>query len=243
MAYPAATTFRRPRTADSLVYLSDLESRDSIGLMMTEAEAIDADVVALIAAESGSDIASVIAAVTAENAARAFNKVPVVAAGGTSVALGAAATQTVVATITAKTMELGNASSGLGFAGLNIMTFPAGSIYRIESTLLELAVPGTLVGLDGDDNGDFSVGQVVTAAGVLTSTEATFVAKTAMAYDTAMSVRNDTAHDLDATSGAIQLWFNSTVDDGDVGDLSATTADWNLTGTITVTFTDLAGLV
>jgi len=219
MTYPSATTFLRPDSSDSAVYVGDLQRRDSIDLLMDEAEAVNTALVATT-----------------------YGQAPTAGAGATSVTAGRAATQTVVVTLTSETQTLANAGSGLGFESTAVLVFPAGSIYRIESTMLELAIPAGLTVIDGADNGDIALGTTATVAGAMTDPEDNFVTKAALAYDTAVSLRLDTAFDIDATSGALTVYLNSTVDDGDVGDLSSTPATYDVTGTITVTFTDLGGL-
>jgi len=266
-SYPAAAdSFRRANTNDSLEYLSNLQEYDLVDSVQDAVEAIEAELgtdpagsdtdvktrlAAMDTAQATEDTAlstaqtdiTTNATAIALNTLRAFGQVPTAGAGATSVSAGAAATQTITVTLTAELQELGNASTGLGFDSTAVLVFPAGSIYRVESVLLELAAPGGLVGLDGADNGDIALGTTATVAGALTDPEDNFITSAALAYDTAVSLRLDTAFDVDATSGAITVYLNSTVDDGDVGDLSVTTADWTATGTITVTFTDLGGLV
>jgi len=271
-SYPAAAdSFQRPSTGDSLLYLSTLQEYDMVDNIMDTLEAIEAELGLDPAGASATVLARLDAMDTAQatedttvstNTTNIATNVTNIATNVTAIGLNTArdwaadvtvqggatsltqkgATRQVVVTLTAETLTLANAGSGLGFGNLEILSLATGRIWRVESTILDLAIPGTLTVIDGDDNGDVSLGTIATVAGALTSTEATYLASTAVAYDTVIEARNDTAHDVDATSGAVSLFLNLTVDDVDVGDLSSTAATTDLTGTITITVTDLGGI-
>jgi len=245
-AYPAAAdTFTESKTIAGQhdVFLDDLIRHNTINKLSAAVAAEQAELGLDPAGGSSTVVARADAVDTAValNTLRAFANPVTVGAGATTVTQ-ASATRIVTCTLTAETVTLGNGGAGLGFGGIALLILPAGSIWRVESTILDIDIPTALTVIDASDNGDLSLGQVVTVAGALTATEATFVVKSALAYDTKLEVRNDTAHDIDATSGAVSLFLNATVDDGDVGDLSSTPATWAVTGTVTITLTDMGGI-
>jgi len=199
--------YERINETDPLVMLADLIDNDTIGAIQTGLEALEGT------AFEG----------TAEAGVTLTQSVP---------------TRQFVFSFTDLEVTIGN-TTGISFGSVQLGTLPQGQL-RVDSVMVDVAFGlenvGNVTPVDGDDNGDFALGTVATAAGALTSTEANILASTAVAYDTDIAVENVTPKTVDLQAAVPDLFLNITVDDADVGDGADDVVE--LTGSVTVTVTN-----
>lgn len=146
-------------------------------------------------------------------------------------------------TITDKPVTVGN-TTGVSFGGSKLWTYPAGLIrvasVHVVSLSIGLGNAGNATPIDGDDNGDFSLGTTAPSDGTLSTTDVDHLASTALAFDTPLAnVRETVDSDFDGTSTPVPVFANFLVDDADVGDGASDIIE--VSAVIDVVFWDLGG--
>lgn len=165
---------------------------------------------------------------------------------GAAAATGNVATETIpvvhktVLTLTAVEITVGN-TTGVSFGSVKVYDFPEGRIH-ILGAILDLEAPGlgnvgNATPIDGDDNGDISMGTTAASDGTLSGTDVDIIPSTALAFDTAVTSALADDAQFDGTTTAVDAYINMLVDDGDVGDGASDIIE--LTGTVTITWINL----
>lgn len=145
-----------------------------------------------------------------------------------------------VLTLSSTLITVGN-TTGVSFGGVKIYDFPEGRILLLGLTV-SLSAPGlgnagNATPIDGDDNGDFSLGSTVAGDGTLTGADVDMCPSTAYAMDTAVTSALAASAQFDGTSTAIDMYLNMLIDDADVGDGASDILE--LSGTVNFSWINL----
>jgi hypothetical protein len=161
----------------------------------------------------------------------------------TAVELGDGVLHQTVLTLAATPVTVAN-TTGASFGGVKVYDFPAGRIL-IQGVTVNLSFNWTddsspVIAQDG--SGDFSMGSTITADATLATTDVDLLPSTAMTDPFLAGVGTGAgalaaSFHYDGTATALDANLNIIIDDADVA--NATTADVLVSGTVTITWTNL----
>lgn len=136
-----------------------------------------------------------------------------------------------IITLQAKEITVAN-TTGVSFGGVKIFDFPKGRIWVMAALVRNLTIgltnDGNATPIDGDDNGDFSMGTTAPTDGTLTGTDVDLCPSTALELDTTgTSAVLAASAFFDGTSTAKDVYFNMLIDDADVADAASDVLELN----------------